>query len=332
MATQTRWPTSDGDTVGTWTYSTGTSGWPLVNKEAARDDTKYIISPTTSNCRFGFGFSAFTIPTGSTVASLAITTRGRDVTTGTNRINGCIKIGSTWYNNTTANDPSTSFTSYTSTWTANPATGQPWTAAEVNAIQQFGVIHSDASPALRDSEVFAVVTYTEPASGGTLTFGYTSIGANEGGALDDYGVVQKVNIGQLVTTSRIKAYCRADGQIKPVIYAADGSEGLPGTILAVGAPVNVIGTTPAWYDCPISADLPPGTYWEGYVGSGGVHPFYDTGISGQQETDIWGTNLYTSPMSNPSNSGSGGAGIAASVYLEASAPSSSAFIPIIFMY
>ena len=167
--TQIRRPTGDGTVNGAWTYSSGTTGWNLVDESAA-DDADYFTCPISGSPYFLFTFPVFNVPTGATINSLAVTYRGMDVSNGTNRINARLTVDGSGAIHVTNNDnPGSSFfTTYTKTWTTNPITTQAWTADEINGVagatelQQFGVYHSDCNPQIRTSWVYATVDYTTP--------------------------------------------------------------------------------------------------------------------------------------------------------------------------
>jgi hypothetical protein len=164
--TQVRRPTGEGAKAGSWTYSTGTTGWNLVD-ESSVDDADYIICGS-NGASYRFDFSAFTIPAGATINSLAVTYRSQDVTSGANRVNAVLTVDANFsaHATNTDNPVDTAFTTYTKTWTTNPITTSAWTVDEINGVagatelQQFGVHHSDCAPTIQTSWVYATVDYT----------------------------------------------------------------------------------------------------------------------------------------------------------------------------
>lgn len=169
MATETRRPTGDGDVVGTWTYSSGSTGWNLVD-EVSADDADYIVSPTTGTPSYQFTFGAFTVPAGSTINSLTVYVRTDD-SGGTNSIAARLKIGGTAYNHGTPINPASAYTDYSFAFATNPATSIAWAVDDINGtganpLQQVGLYSADPNPAIYLSHFYAVVDYTEGAAGG----------------------------------------------------------------------------------------------------------------------------------------------------------------------
>jgi len=158
-------PTGDGLSSGTWTTAPLTE---KVNETTSAGDSDYIIGTTD-----GGGYQLFSFDTISIleqpIASVTVHIRARDdtATTGTNDIRPAIKINGVanpYYNAT--NNPGTSFTDYSYTWTANPKTSAAWTydditnASSTNGLQQFGVYSSDLLPDMRVSICYLTVTYS----------------------------------------------------------------------------------------------------------------------------------------------------------------------------
>ncbi len=169
MATDTRNPTSDESVTGAWTGSAG-SRYTLVDDYADTVPNDVLDSPTaTGGAQITFGYSAFSIPAGSTSISAQVQYYDRDVTSGTNNSGGRLKVGGNYYNAATHN-PNTTLTSRSDNWANNPKTTVAWTVDDINgvganAIQAFGFNSTDASPALRYSCVRIQVTYNPPISG-----------------------------------------------------------------------------------------------------------------------------------------------------------------------
>jgi hypothetical protein len=168
MATQTRAPTSDFATGGTVDYSSGSTGYTLVNDypDTADPLTSYVTLGTTTNSFIVFGFTAFDVPVGRTITSVAVQYTDEEPANGANSTAGRLRVGGTYYDASTHN-PSTTTTSRTDTWSTNPSTGSAWTVADVNGtgsnpLQNFGVIGPDSSPVWRLGSIQIVVTFSDP--------------------------------------------------------------------------------------------------------------------------------------------------------------------------
>ncbi len=163
---QTRVPTADGDISGTWNPypSNPSTRWDKVD-ETTPNDADYMTGTTDSGGYMLFSFSPFSVPPGSTIIDLTVYVRAKDVSSGTNNIRPSIKVYGTRYNTTaTSNNPGTSFTTYSYSYTTNPSTGAAWTVADINGtgsrpLQQFGVYSSDLNPDIQISMVYAEVHY-----------------------------------------------------------------------------------------------------------------------------------------------------------------------------
>ena len=175
MATDVRSPTSDAAVVGTWLYSSGTTGWNLVDEYPTPDDTDYIVAAGgAGTISYTFGFTPFSVPTGSTSLSLTIYWRAADVILGLNNTLPVLTVNGTVYFGTSTN-PSATPTTYNSMtvgsqWTTNPDTSAAWTVDDINGsgsnpLEAFGVGSSDVNPDVRNYQVYAEVTYTPPAGG-----------------------------------------------------------------------------------------------------------------------------------------------------------------------
>jgi hypothetical protein len=163
-ANQQRVPTADGGVHGRWDTP---PLWDDVD-ETTPNDSDYITGVNTpagyAYCLFTF--SAFSVPAGSTVTDLTIYYRARDAGRPRyNNIRSSLMIGGTYYHTvSTPVNPGRFFTTYSYSYTTNPATGAPWTVADINGtganpLQQFGVYSTDLSPDIRVSMVYAQVNY-----------------------------------------------------------------------------------------------------------------------------------------------------------------------------
>jgi len=174
MATVTVRPTADG------TYkqfpviypTTPSTHYDKVDEVTPNDATDYIGSNAGDGAAHDFydtfKKAATGIPSGSTINSVTVYTRGRVIPT---------PAGSkvTWaeaiytygklYDGATHNY--TSWTTTSTTWTTNPYTGAPWTVDEVEALE-IGVKGLDRYDTAGDeswaqvSTVWAVIDYTPP--------------------------------------------------------------------------------------------------------------------------------------------------------------------------
>jgi Tfp pilus assembly protein PilX len=156
---QTRVPTGDGDISGTWNTS---AYWDDVD-ETTPNDADYVTGTTSGGGYLMFTFSPFTISSSAAISSLTVYVRALKVSSsGSSDIRPYIKVNGTRYYPTSGNNPATSFTTYSYSWTTNPKTGAPWTVADINGsgtnpLQQFGVYSNDLSPNVEVSMVYAMV-------------------------------------------------------------------------------------------------------------------------------------------------------------------------------
>ncbi len=166
MAMVTRAPTSDEAINGAWSGSAGTR-YTLVDDYPDTTPNDILTSPTaTGGCQITFGFTAFTIPAGSTSISVQVMYRDDEASTGNNNCGGRLKVGGNYYNASTHN-PSTTATDRSDDWAINPATSAAWTVDQVNgsganALQAFGINSSDASPSFFITAIQIQITYTPP--------------------------------------------------------------------------------------------------------------------------------------------------------------------------
>ena len=134
-----------------------------------------------------FGFSAFTVPTGSTINSVKVNYYDREATTGANNIGARLRVGGTDYNAATHN-PTTTTTLRTDTWTTNPRTGVAWTVADVNGtsannLTGFGLNSTDANPAISITSIEIEVDYTPPIALSQGAYAFYDYGAESSSSI-----------------------------------------------------------------------------------------------------------------------------------------------------
>lgn len=169
MATQFRDPTSDESVNGTWSGTAG-SRYTLVNDHPDSGATTSLTHGTLAG-DICFGFSAFTIPSGSTINS--ITLEYYDYKTGfaAADFGGRLKVGGSYYNASSHDPAFLNITLRQDTWTTNPANGLAWSVDQINGsgtnnLQAFGMSSSDANPTVVLGSIRAIVDYTAPSGGG----------------------------------------------------------------------------------------------------------------------------------------------------------------------
>jgi hypothetical protein len=174
MATVSRAPTSDEAVSGTWTGGVGVR-YAIVDDYPDTTPTDTLTHGTTAG-NITFGFSAFSIPAGSTSISVQVRYYDDEAATGANNVGGRLKVGGNYYNAATHN-PSTTQTARSDNWATNPKTTAAWTVAEVNgtdgtnALQAFGIVSTDANPTFFITSIEVQVTYTPPSVGAGLLNG-----------------------------------------------------------------------------------------------------------------------------------------------------------------
>jgi len=169
MTAVTRNPTSDEAVSGTWTGTAG-SRWTVVNDHPDASGSSELTHGTTSG-DLTFGFSALSIPSGSTITNVEVIyydyrNGGAGCTFGAR-----LKVGGNYYNASTHNpgNGSANRTLRTDSWATNPKSGIGWTVDDVNgvgsnALEAFGYNSGiDANPTITTSSIQLVVDYDEPA-------------------------------------------------------------------------------------------------------------------------------------------------------------------------
>lgn len=175
-ATQMAYPTGDGDSInGTWQVypASPATCWDKVDDPACCPDNAttyiYINRNFAGYCSTAklFTFTPFSVPAGSTIYSLTIHYRAysNDTDQGAG---GELKVGS-WEGSFSQGGLTSNWQTYSVVYTTNPATGLPWTVADVNGtgpnpLQQFGIYSDECSSTHSNyfTQIYAVVDYTPP--------------------------------------------------------------------------------------------------------------------------------------------------------------------------
>ncbi|MGE0289375.1 MAG: hypothetical protein AB7I42_24265 [Bradyrhizobium sp.] len=170
MATELQRPTST-TLAGTYTIVGGASNTYEAIDEAVTDDAD-SLQKTGGTTRGEFGYTAFSVPAGSTINFVRIVLRGWNNGVGSNSQGAHVDINGTDYDSSTQN-LSTTPTDYSFDWATNPATAAPWTVDEVNGVGTTGLDamgHRFAgvggSEVADFSQGWILVDYTPAAAGG----------------------------------------------------------------------------------------------------------------------------------------------------------------------
>jgi hypothetical protein len=167
MAQQTRNPTGDGTFTGTWTGSAG-SRWQSVDDHPDSTGADKLTHGTAVAGRSTFTFSAFTVPAGATITNVQVLYYDQKTASQAASWGAFLRVNSVDQATNDAHNPANAtWTLRTATYTNNPATGSPWTVADVNGsgsspLQGFGTIATDASPTCELASIQLVVNYEEP--------------------------------------------------------------------------------------------------------------------------------------------------------------------------
>lgn len=181
MVTKTRNPTADRATGGTIAYSSGTTGYNLVNDYPDTTPTGYVVLGTTANSFITFNFTAFDVPVGATGISVILYSTIYEPSNGTNSASHRLVVATT-NRDASVSQPTTTLGTRTNTWATNPNTSAAWTVAEVNGtdgtnpINGFGIIGPDSNPVWRLASIRLSVTFTTPFIGpGALSSGSATV-------------------------------------------------------------------------------------------------------------------------------------------------------------
>lgn len=144
------------------------------------------------------------------------------------------------------------------------------------------------------------------------TFGYTNVGTEWDGAGTPIRCTRAQSLpAQSGTVNKISVYCKYTGinagTLLVAIYAADGSGGLPGTLLASNSVGVTMSNTASWQDVSISCSIVSGTqYWlaaKCIAGESSNWSFYcDDGSTGDRQDQTW-SGSWPNPFGTPSASG-----------------------------
>lgn len=238
MATDTRAPTSDFATGGTVAYSSGTTGWNLVNDypETADPLTSYVRFGTTANSFIAFNFTAFSLPTGSTILSVSVQYTDEKPSGVANSAAARLRVNGTYYD-ATAHSVGLATATREDVWTTNPNTAAAWTVADVNGtganpLQNFGVIGPDSTPVWHLGSIQISVNYT---TGTTGTISATETGADTAslsGNVLVQGALAAAETG--ADTASLSGQVVVQGSIAAVEAGADTAS-IFGNVLVAGA-------------------------------------------------------------------------------------------------
>jgi hypothetical protein len=160
---QTRVPTADGDSNGSWDYA---PCWDDID-ETTPNDSDYMTGTTDSGGYKLFTFTPFSVSSGTSIFNLTVYFRAKDGSgSGSyNDIRPSLKVGGSYYHYTASStDPGYNWTTYSYSFSTNPATGSPWTVDDINGtgahpLQQFGLYSNDLRPDVMVSMLYAEVNF-----------------------------------------------------------------------------------------------------------------------------------------------------------------------------
>ncbi len=170
LTLQDRLPTSKINLQSPW----ATTGCSNSNAYQCVDDpigspnngTDYIRDNNSAGKEATFGFlPVFTVPAGSTIASVRVTYVAMANTASATNIKAALKVGPTIYSPTAAQPLSQAWTTYYDDWTTNPRTGAAWIVADVNGtgsnpLQGMGVVSGTGDESV--TQVYVTVAYVVP--------------------------------------------------------------------------------------------------------------------------------------------------------------------------
>lgn len=161
---QRRLPT--GDSAVQWDRSAGGSNYLLVDDlyDSPDDDATYVYTNTQTDKDL-FGFTVFTIPTGSVITGVKIIGRFKRVDAGGDYlIRSLLKVNGIIYEGAMQQLVIGAYFNKEYTWTTNPNTGLAWTIDDVNSIgsnplQTFGYECIGFNKTVRSTQIQVRVDY-----------------------------------------------------------------------------------------------------------------------------------------------------------------------------
>jgi hypothetical protein len=168
LATVTLHPNANGDYIQLFIGGTSppSQNWDCVDESPPNDDVDFVFMPAPPSGSAAdhdiYKYPASGIPSGSTINSVTVYHRDVKVQsrTAVGRASAVIKTYGTEYMGA-SHTLTTSWTNYSDAWATNPYTLQPWTIAEIDALQA-GVYLYDGSIYVESdcTQVYVVVDYT----------------------------------------------------------------------------------------------------------------------------------------------------------------------------
>lgn len=185
MATDIRNPTSEVAVTGTWS---GTNRHLLVDDYPT--DTTGVDKTTCSAAGVAlFGFTAFSIPAGSTALSVQVLYYDSKNGTQSSTDGAAIRCNDTTNRLAGTHNPANaSFQARSDNYATNPKTSSAWTVNDVNGVgtnglTAFGLSVTDASPTVDLACIALQVTYTPPITGDLATTEAKDVAALAGQAV-----------------------------------------------------------------------------------------------------------------------------------------------------
>jgi hypothetical protein len=132
LTVRTLTPSAAGD-VTQWSVSGASAVWQAINEATSNGDTNYAFTGTTGQ---RFLVNLTDLPSAKTgyLGVLVKNIMRRDDTV-TWQPRAIVKVGGTEYSSATDTVTNSSYAGYSQIWETSPATGTPWTASEINALQ-----------------------------------------------------------------------------------------------------------------------------------------------------------------------------------------------------
>lgn len=163
MPTQNRAPISDFDVAGTWSGAVG-SRYTLVSDYPDTTGANFLAHGTAAG-NIAFGFASFAIPANAFAISVQVRYYDAEPSNGSNNLAGRLRVGGTYYPAASHNPAGATYTARSDNWAVNPQTGVAWTVPQINgiganALQNFGLVSTDANPIIRISSIELQVTFS----------------------------------------------------------------------------------------------------------------------------------------------------------------------------